>query len=72
MWKSSYIYFAGLLLFSCNNIYQEGIHTRIVKEVQEEVSAPLVAPFDLYEIDTVFLNFMPDTSLQFSSLKETG
>lgn len=72
MWKSPYIYFAVLLLFSCNSISQEGINTRIVKEVQEEVSAPLVAHFDLYEIDTVFLNFMPDTSLQFSSLKETG
>lgn len=58
-----------LFLISCGAGSQTPDHATEVLP-QENLENPLVSHFDLYETDSVFIRFMPDTSLDFNSMKE--
>lgn len=66
------ISFITLVILSCQN--NSGKKTPVQKSatVQEKIAVPLVAHFNLYEVDSVFFKFIPDTSLDFHSLKEAS
>lgn len=66
-----YLITTVLFLFSCQSNSHKTNHFAD-NALTEEITKPLVLNFDLYKVDSIFLRFMPDTSLNFSSLKEVS
>lgn len=63
------IFIIVLFCVACNT----GFHDKEDGAVlPQNTRIPLIQPFDLYQVDSVFLPYMPDTSIEFESYKEVA
>lgn len=64
--------FITFLILSCQNSSKKMAPVQKLAVTQENIATPLIDHFNLYEVDSVFFKFIPDTSFNFHSLKEAS